>query len=158
MLQKTKVENLKPEKKKYCVIVNGIVVKDNKILLAQRSNEEKHVPGRWSPPGGKLEETGTVWNALEKTVKKEVFEETGIEIEDKMHLLINNTFIHKEDNLLVISNVFLCKYKAGEAKPLEDTVAVKWIGEDEINDYEFTHDNVKNYIVKALNFLKNYQW
>ncbi len=143
------------EEKKYSVIVNGIVVKDNKILLAQRSNKEKHVPGRWSPPGGKLEETSTTWNALEKTVKKEVLEETGVQIEDKMSLLINNTFNHEEDNLLVISNVFLCKYKSGEAQPLEDTIAVRWINENEINDYEFTHDNVKNYVVKAFDFLKN---
>lgn len=158
MFQKTKTENLKPEEKKYSVIVNGVVVKDGKILLAQRSDEEKHVPGCWSPPGGKLDETDIVWHALEKTVKKEVFEETGIEIEDKMHLLINNTFEHKEDNLLVLANVFLCKYKSGEPKPLEDTVAIKWINENEIDDFEFTHANVKDYIIKAFEFLKNHQW
>ena len=149
---------MKPEKKKYCVIVNAIVVKDNKVLLAQRSTKEKHVPGCWSPPGGKLEETGTVWYALEKTVKREVFEETGVEVEDEMRLLVNNTFNHKEDDLLVISNVFLCKYKSGEPKPLEGTVAVAWIGEDEINNHEFTHGNVKNYIVKAFEYLKTHEW
>jgi len=156
MSLKSETEN--SEKKKYSVIVNGVVVKKGKILLAQRSDKERHVPGRWSPPGGKLEETGTVWHALEKTIKKEVFEETGIEIEDEMHLLINNTFNHEEDNLLVISNVFLCKYKDGKARPLEDTVAVKWISENEIHNYEFTHANVKNYIVKAFEFLRNHQW
>jgi len=143
------------EKKKYCVIINAVVVKDNKILLAQRSFDEEHVPGRWSPPGGKLEETGIVWNALEKTVKREVLEEVGIEVEDDMRLLVNNTFKHEEDDLPVLANVFLCKYKSGEPKPLEDTVAVKWITKEEINNYEFTHDNVKNYVVKAFEFLKN---
>ncbi len=149
--------DLKSKKKKYSVIVNGVIVKDNKILLAQRSAKEKHVPGRWSPPGGKLEESGTVWQALEKAVKREVLEETGIEVEDEMHLLVNNTFNHEEDDLLVISNVFLCKYKSGEPKPLEDTVAVAWIGENEIDDYEFTHQNVKNYIIKAFEYLKSHQ-
>ena len=158
MSQKTKTENPKSEEKKYSVIVNGIVVKDGKILLAQRSVGEKHTPGRWSPPGGKLDETGIVWHALEKTVKKEVFEETGIEIEDEMLFLINNTFSHEEDNLLTISIVFLCKYKAGKARPLEDTMAVKWISENEIDNFEFPHANVKNYIVKAFEFLKNHQW
>ena len=147
----------KSKKKKYSVIVNGVIVKDNKILLTQRSTKEKHVPGRWSPPGGKLEESGTVWQALEKAVKREVLEETGIEVEDEMHLLVNNTFNHEEDDLLVISNVFLCKYKSGEPKPLEDTVAVAWIGENEIDDYEFTHQNVKNYIIKAFEYLKSHQ-
>ena len=150
-------ETKKPEKKQYSVIVNGMVVKDNKILLAQRSMEEKHVPGRWSPPGGKLKESGLVWQALEKTVQREVLEETGVEVEDEMHLLVNNTFNHDEDDLLVISNVFLCKYKSGEPRPLEDTTAVAWIGEDEINDYEFTHQNIKNYITKAFGYLKAHQ-
>ena len=146
----------KPEKKQYSVIVNGVVVKNNQILLAQRSMEEKHVPGRWSPPGGKLEESGVVWQALEKTVQREVLEETGVEVEDEMHLLVNNTFNHDEDDLLVISNVFLCKYKSGKPKPLEDTIAVAWMGEDDINDYEFTHQNVKNYIIKAFEYLKTH--
>ena len=131
-------ETKKPEKKKYSVIVNGVVVKDNKILLAQRSMKEKHVPGRWSPPGGKLEETSTVWYALEKAVKREVLEETGVKVEDEMRLLVNNTFNHEEDDLLVISNVFLCRYKSGEAKPLEDTAAVAWISENEIDNYPFS--------------------
>jgi len=159
MSQKTKTQNPKSEKNKYSVIVNGVVVKDGKeVLLAQRSTEEKHVPGRWSPPGGKLEETDTVWHALEETVKREVLEETGIEVEDEMHLLINNTFRHEEDDLLVLANVFLCKYKSGEPKPLEDTIAVRWVGEDEINNYEFTHDNVKDYIIKAFEYLKLHPW
>jgi len=144
------------EEKKYSVIVNGIVVRNNEILLAQRSMKEKHVPGRWSPPGGKLEEIGIVWQALEKTVKREVLEETGVEIEDEMHLLINNTFNHAEDNLLVISNVFLCKYRSGEPKPLEDTEAIAWIKESEIDNYEFTHQNVKNYIIKAFEYLRSH--
>ena len=149
--------NQETEKKKYSVIVNGVVIKDNKILLAQRSVKEKHVPGHWSPPGGKLEENGTVWQALEKTVKREILEETGVEVEDEMHLLVNNTFNHEEDDLLVISNVFLCQYKSGEPKPLEDTTAVAWISENEIDDYEFTHQNVKNYIIKAFEYLKTHQ-
>jgi len=158
MFSKTKTENLKLEEGKYSVIVNGVVVKDGKILLAQRSFKEKHDGGCWSPPGGKIEETGPCWHILEKTVKKEVFEETGVEIEDKIHLLTNNTFSREEDNFSTISIVFLCKYKVGKARPLEDTIAVKWISEDEIDNFEFTHANVKNYIVKAFKFLKNHQW
>ena len=147
----TKIEESKP--KQYSVIVNGVVVKDGKILLAQRSIEEKHVPGLWSPPGGKLEEDTRVWHALEKATKREILEETGIEVEDKMHFLVDNTFCH-EDGLLVIANVFLCKWKSGEPKPLEDTIAVKWITEEEVDDIEFTHSNVKDYIVKAFQYLK----
>lgn len=148
----TKIE--KSKSKQYSVIVNGVVVKNGKILLAQRSMEEKHVPGCWSPPGGKLEEDTRTWHSLEKATKREVLEETGVEVEDKMHFLVNNTFRHDEDNLLVIATVFLCKWKSGEPKPLEDTIAARWITEEEVDDIEFTHSNVKDYIVKAFQYLK----
>jgi len=141
-------------KKKYCVIVNAVVVKDDKILICKRSAEEKHVPGKWSPPGGKLEEQGRLWNALEKTARREVLEEAGVEVKDKMDFLVNNTFCHAEDNLPVAAIVFVCYYKSGRAKPLEDTVDVRWISEDELDNFEFTHQNVKDYVAKAFEFLK----
>lgn len=138
----------------YSVLVNAIVVKDNKILLCQRSMQEEHVPGKWCPPGGKLEETTRVVEALQKTAKREVFEETGVEIEDEMCLLTNNTFRHDEDNLLVLAVIFMCRYKSGNAKPMEDTIDVKWIAEDEIKNIEFTHPSVKDYVVKAFELLR----
>ncbi len=140
--------------KKYSVVVNALVVKDKKILLAKRSMEEKHVPGLWSPPGGKLEATGVSWGALQKTAKREVKEEVGVEINDKMLLLENNTFEHDEDGLLVIAITFLCFYRNGTPKPLEDTTAVKWISEKEIDNYEFTHSNVRRYVVKGFKMLE----
>ena len=140
--------------KMYSVLVNAIVVKDNKILLCQRSMEEEHVPGKWCPPGGKLEETSRVVDVLQKTAKREVFEETNIEVEDKMHLLINNTFRHDEDDLLVLAVNFMCKYRLGDAKAMEDTIDVKWITEDEIENIEFTHPSVKDYIVRAFELIR----
>ncbi|MEK7173321.1 MAG: NUDIX domain-containing protein [Patescibacteria group bacterium] len=145
-----KIENVEPQKQKYSVLVNAIVVRDGKILLCQRSMEEEHVPGKWCPPGGKLEETTRVVGALQKTAQREVFEETNVEVEDEMRLLINNTFRHDEDDLLVLAVVFMCRYKSGEAKPMEDTIDVKWITEDEIESVQFTHPSVKDYIVKAF--------
>ncbi len=158
IMQEKQNINLEAKEKKYSVITNGIIVKDDKILLAQRSNKEKHGPNRWSPPGGKLEERGLTWHALEKTVKREILEETGIKVKDKMHLLVNNTFCHEEDNLQVISIVFLCKHESGKAQPMEDTSKVKWIKKNEINNFNFTHDNVKNYVVKAFDFIENKKW
>lgn len=136
-------------------MVNAIVVKDGRILLCQRSMNEKHVPNGWCPPGGKLEETDTTWNALQRTAKREVLEETNVKVKEKMHLLINNTFRHDEDNLLVLAIVFVCYYKSGKPKPLDDTINVKWISEEEIEEVQFTHLNVKNYIFKAFEFLKS---
>jgi len=145
---------MKKEKIKYSVIVNAIVYKDNKILISQRSLKEKHGPGTWSIPGGKLEYAGIVYEALQKTVKKEILEEVGIKVMEEMSLIANNTFQHNEDSLQVIAIVFLCRYKSGKPKPLEDTINVKWIKQDEIDNFDFHNINVKNYIINGFESLK----
>ncbi len=143
------------EKKKYSVIVNAVVAnKEGKILLIQRGLQEEHGPRTWSVPGGKLEFTGVVHEALQKTAAKEALEEAGIEVEDEMHLIANNTFQHNEDNLLVIAIVFLCHHKSGEPKPSDEAVDVKWIGQDEVDNFEFHNINVKNYVLKGFEFLR----
>jgi len=136
------------------VLVNAVIVKDGKILLSRRSFEEKHGAGTWTIPGGKLE-FNNEHEALEKAVKREVMEEVGIEIENKMTILVNNTFEHIEDGIKVLAIVFLCKYKSGIAKPLEDTIDVIWIGKDEVDEfYIFNHKNVKNYVEKGFEAIK----
>ena len=144
-----------PEKNKlYSVLVNAVVEKDGKILISQRGLDEDHEPGKWTVPGGTLEQTERSFNVFEKTAKREVLEETGIEVEDKMHLLINNTFKHDKDGLLVVAIIFLCRYKSGETKPLEDTIDVRWITKEEIDNYDFPHPNVRSYVVKGFKFLE----
>lgn len=136
-------------KKLYSVIVNCVILNsDNKVLIVQRSFEENHEGGKWSIPGGKIESTGEEHNVLLKNIKKEVFEEVGIEIFDDVVLIYDNTFI-RTDGDDVLALVFLCKYKSGEAKPLEDTIDVKWIGKEETNNYKFS-PNVKEYILKGF--------
>lgn len=136
-------------KKFYSVIVNCVIINDqNKILVAQRSLEEEHEPGKWSIPGGKVESDGEEYLVLLKNVKKEILEEVGVEIEDNIQLIYDNTFTRTNgDNVLAL--IFKCKYKSGEAKPLEDTIDVKWISKDEINNYEYPK-NVKEYVLKGF--------
>lgn len=143
------------ETKKYSVIVNAVIAnQEGKILLTQRGFQEEHGPGAWSIPGGKLEFSGVVYEALQKTAAKEAMEETGVEIEEEMQLIANNTFQHNEDALQVVAMVFLCRYKSGEPKPLEDTADVRWIGLEEIDNFEFHNINVKNYVLKGFEFLR----
>jgi len=151
MPEESKIEE--QEKKKYSVLINAVVAKNGKILISQRSWEEKHGPGKWCVPGGKLEYTGVVYEALQKTAQREVLEETGVEVEEKMHLLANNTFQHDEDNLQVVAIVFLCHYKSGEPRAMEDTADIRWIGPEEIENYEFHNINVKNYVLKGFELL-----
>jgi ADP-ribose pyrophosphatase YjhB (NUDIX family) len=139
--------------KTHLILVNAVVEKDGKILVSQRSFEETHQPGSWTVPGGKVERTeGNVWNIVEKTLNAEVMEETGVEIDEHAELLTNNTFI-RSTGQHVVALIFLCHWKSGEAKPLEDTIDVKWIIEEELKDMEFA-PNVKTYIQKGFDTLR----
>ena len=136
-------------KKFYSVIINSVIVNnEGKVLIAQRSPDEGHEGGKWSIPGGKIESMGEEHNVLLKNIKKEILEEVGVEIFDDIVLAHDNTFTRSNgDDVLAL--VFVCKYKSGEAKPLEDTVDVKWIGKEEIGNYEFP-PNVKEYVLKGF--------
>lgn len=57
----------------------GVMVKcQDKILLCKRNNQGSF-PGMWSIPGGKLEENETT----QEGAKREFFEETNVNIDDK---------------------------------------------------------------------------
>lgn len=134
----------------HSILVNAVIFKDDKVLVSQRSWEEAHMPGKWTIPGGKVEPyEEEIFNILEKELQKEVREETGVEIEDKMTLVTNNNFIRPSDNQHVIVMVFKCQYKSGEAQALEDTIDIKWATKEEIERMEFP-PNVQGYILKAF--------
>ena len=138
--------------KTHIILVNAVVEKDGKILISQRSHDEPHEPGKWTIPGGKVEKTkGNVFNIIEKTLSDEIMEEVGIEITDKTKLLTNNTFI-RSTGQHVVALVFLCHWKSGKARPLEDTVDTKWITINELNNYELA-TNVENYIRRGFDTL-----
>ena len=139
--------------KTHLILVNAVVEKGGRILISQRSFKETHQPGSWTIPGGKVERTeGDVWNIIEKTLKAEVMEETGVKITDDLQLVTNNTFI-RSTGQHVVALTFLCHWKSGKGEPLEDTINAKWITERELNKIKFA-PNVKTYIEKGFETLK----
>ena len=139
--------------KLHSVIVNAVVNKDGKILISQRSFDEGHEGGKWTIPGGKIDKTeGNIFNIVEKTCAREVEEETGIKIKENIQLITNNTFI-RSNGQHVIALICLCQWESGEPQALEDTINIKWISKDEINNFDFP-PNVKEYIEMGFNILK----
>lgn len=138
----------KNKKTLHSVIVNGVIFKGNKVLISQRSTGERHAPGKWTIPGGKIDRTGgDVFNIIERTLAREIREETGIEIEGEILPVTNNTFI-RPNGQHVIALIYKCRYKSGKARPLEDTTACRWVSLVEITSMDFP-PNVKGYILKA---------
>ena len=115
------------------VAITAILIKDGKFLITRRSLNKKSFPGMWTVPGGRLEvkdyinlpkDTDHHWyNVLEKTLRREVREEVGIEITDIEYLTSITTINNNGEPSLIISCI---------AKPLSEEIKLQ---EDECDTF-----------------------
>jgi 8-oxo-dGTP pyrophosphatase MutT (NUDIX family) len=82
---------------------------------------------------GKSETGRTSSNILVRTLKREIEEETGIEISNDMCCVHSTSFV-SDDGIQVIDVVFLCEYKSGTpyAKCEEEVSSAAWMTFEEI--------------------------
>jgi 8-oxo-dGTP diphosphatase len=95
--------------KHWDVGVTGAVVRDGKVLFVRRNYEPSK--GTWTLPGGFAEHIET----LDEAVKRELREETGVEVEVLGVVGVRTRYTEKHGAVLVI---FRCALIAGE--PLAD--------------------------------------
>lgn len=108
------------EEKKYPKVGMGIFVfKDMKFLLGKRKNA--HGAGEWALPGGHLEFN----EELEDCARREVLEETGVEIKNIRFSTITND-IFKKEGKHYITIFMLSDWKSGEAKVMEPDKCEEW--------------------------------
>ncbi len=93
--------------KHWDVGVTGTVVRDRKVLFVQRNYEPNK--GTWTLPGGYAEHTET----LDEAVKRELKEETGIEIEVKGVVGVRTRYGENGGAVLVI---FRAEFRSGEPR------------------------------------------
>jgi 8-oxo-dGTP pyrophosphatase MutT (NUDIX family) len=104
---------------RHSVSVAGVTVDDaGRVLMIKRRDN-----GEWQAPGGILEAT----EQIEEGLRREVFEETGVEIEAE-HL----TGVYKHMGLGVVALVFRCRAVGGVAGPTDESVAAEWRMPEEI--------------------------
>ncbi|BFH61918.1 NUDIX hydrolase [Paenibacillus azoreducens] len=117
----------------FAVNVEGAVVKGGKWLVIERGAEEEHAGGTLAFVGGTVEQEGFSQDILERTVKREIFEEVGIEIKEKLHFVYSSSFLTAE-GIPVINVVFLCEYAQGTPyrKSEDEVEAVYWMTTEEI--------------------------
>ena len=141
------------------VAITAIVVKDGKYLIIRRAKNKKRFPGMWTVPGGKLEtndylrlpkDTEFYWyNVLERTLKREVKEEVGIEIKNVEYLTSLAT-IHEDDTpSLVISCI--ADYSSGKVKlQAEEADKYVWVSLSQAKEYDLI-DGIYDELVLAEN-------
>lgn len=136
----------------HVVAVTAIIKNKDKYLLAKRSAKDPQAGGMWSFPGGKVDnEVGR--GVIEQSLKKEVMEEVGLEIEDHVEFIYDDAFIRVSGHH-VIMMTFLCFYKSGEAKPLEDQEEVRWLT---ISELKSIKDELPDYTWKRVEALMEHE-
>ncbi|EKE19532.1 MAG: hypothetical protein ACD_8C00143G0004 [uncultured bacterium] len=162
--EKISLENAKQDKLFYFV-ANVVVWRpsDQKCLILKRDEREKVHPGRYGVPGGKLEWNdmdlakptrinGDVLdfeNAIEDLLKRESFEEAGIEIENGL-TYINSVAFVRPDGIPVILAKFAAKYKSGEIKLEKGAFTdFAWVNVEEVKSYPCI-DGVAGEIKKTI--------
>src|SRR5690349_399940 len=105
---------------RHSVIVAAVITNDRgQALLIQRRDNH-----HWEPPGGVLE----LGESIEDGLRREVREETGLEIEP-----VALTGVYKNMNRAIIALVFRCKTTGGQLATTEETEAFRWSTETAIH-------------------------
>ena len=139
------------------VAITAIIVKDGKYLITRRSLNKKRFPGMWTLPGGKMEtndylqlpkDTEQYWyNVLERTLRREVKEEVGIDI-NNIEYVTSLATVHKDDSpSLVIS--CMADYVSGDIKlQEEESDQFAWVDLKEVQRYNLI-DGIYDELIMA---------
>lgn len=136
----------------FIVNVEGAVYTDDKWLMITRSAKEEHAGGTLSLVGGKVDIEGNSIEVLERTIKREIYEEVGIEIKDDVIYVYSSSFV-LDDGRHVINVVFLCEYHKGTAhrKSPDEVEAAYWMTFDEIMNHPKAPPWTKESLKRAEN-------
>ncbi len=105
--------------------------KRDKFLIVKRSAREIAYPGKWSFPGGKVEQGDSVMD----TLKKEVTEEVGLAIDDYKRYLYDFTFV-RPDGHNVVGFCFEVRARSENVTLSEDFEDFAWIAPEELQNYD----------------------
>jgi 8-oxo-dGTP diphosphatase len=112
-----------------------LIFEEGKILLVERGKEP--LKGYWSIPGG-IVETG---EKLEEGIRREVAEETGLDVEPYSMFEIFERIIPDAEGKLEYHYVlidYLCRRRSGEPVAASDVSRVAWASEFELANYRLT--------------------
>jgi 8-oxo-dGTP diphosphatase len=115
--------------------VGALIFDGAKILLVERGKEP--LKGYWSLPGGILE-TG---EKLEAAIRREVLEETGLEVEplsifEIFERIMPDAGGRPEYHYVLID--YLCRPTGGRLQAASDVSQAAWVAEQNLGQYRLT--------------------
>jgi 8-oxo-dGTP diphosphatase len=141
------------------IVIAAIIVRDGKYLITRRSKGKKRFPGMWTLPGGKLDtgdyvhlpkDTENYWyNVLERTLRREVKEEVGIEI-NNIEYITSLATVHADGNPSLVITC-MANFASGEIKlQPEECDELAWVSIKEAQSYQLI-DGIYDELVMAEN-------
>jgi 8-oxo-dGTP diphosphatase len=126
--------------------VGAVIVSQGRALLVRRATEP--LKGEWSVPGGALE----LGEKLHDGVRREVLEETGLEIEPQEVLEVFDSIFSDQQGRTEYHYVlidYLCRVAGGEALAGSDVSEVRWVTVDQLAGMEL-RDSIERVVRKGL--------
>lgn len=130
--------------KKIIKVVGAILIKEGRILCAQRGGE-KSLPYLWEFPGGKIEQGETPHQAL----IRELSEELLIEVE--LETTIFDAVSYEYDFGVVNLSTIIGNLKSGEPV-LTEHQEIRWLSPEELFEVEWSPADIP--IVKQLSKMR----
>lgn len=132
------------------ITAGGILIDRNRVLIIQRAAEEKYLPSFWEIPSGKKEP----FEDIHTTVKREVKEEVGMDIEVVKTVNAFNYRVEKETDTRDVTQInFLVKIKGKpEVKLSPEHQKYAWITKNEIDNFNLSKE-VKEAIKMSLSLI-----
>ena len=138
--------------KKFYVAVKALVCYGRKFLLIKRTTEARGDYYHWEFPGGRLEFGESPMQAL----KREINEETGLEVEKLILLNAWNSF--KDECTEIIGLTYICTANGDNVMLSKEHSDYEWVTYEEMNDYNLVkgmsrqlEELNRNYINKYIN-------
>lgn len=129
--------------------MGALIIQGDRILLVERGHEP--LKGWWSLPGGVVE----AGERLEDAARREVREETGLEVEivcllEVFERIMRDAAGRPEYHYVLMD--YLCRPVGGELCAADDASCVRWVTEQELLDLKIT-EGTPAVIAKAFRHL-----
>ena len=130
--------------------VGAVIIREDRVLLVRRATEP--LKGEWSVPGGVLE----LGEKLRDGIRREVLEETGLEVEPGDVLDVFDSIFRDEQGRTQYHYVLIdyrCRLLLGEAKAGSDVSEVRWVQEVELAAMRL-RDSIEQVVRKGFRRVK----